>query len=313
MTYASVIAADAPVAWWKLNETSGTSAADAGSGTANNGTITGDPTLGIPGIDGLDSGGGTCYLLDGNGDYITCGTLAAKLQFAVGASFSIEAWVQIPQSVLDAGATYAGASLVTEAYAGDGNVRYMLGFYDGSAPTLTPSFGWYNGAWRLKQASAAVSTEVWHHLVGTFNGTVLELFVDGTSQGTTTPGGTQPGGTETLYLGKRWDTGSGQYLHAYLDMVAIYSVALTGTQVSAHYAAFNPSKAPARATAAIAEFPVKDTTPQLRATTAILEYPVKDTTAQLRATLAYVEIVVERDYAFWGMGSVEGDTGFSEP
>lgn len=303
MTYASVIAADAPLAWWRLDETSGTSAADSGSGTAANGTYNGSYTLAEPGIDGADAGGGTSVLFaDGSGDYVDVGAMPAKLQLAVGAAFSLEAWVAMGSDL-----SSNGPAIITEAFAGDGTVRWMLGTFNGSSPTATPSFGWYNGAWRLVQASSAINDDLWHHLVGTFDGTQQRLYVDGSLvAGPTTPGGTQPGGNENLYIGRRWDSAASWL--GFIDEVAIYSSALSSTQVSNHYAAFNPSPTALRATQAIAQAVQTDATPELRATQALVQAVQTDTSPELRVSQIVVQMVAERDYAGWGLLMVDDDT-----
>lgn len=297
MTYASVVAADTPVAWWKLNETSGTSAADSGSGTAANGTYTNTYTLGRIGIDSLDAGGGTSVLFGSNG-YVTVGTLPSKLQFASGTDFSVEAWVAFS-------GTSNGPAVVTEAFAGDGNVRYMLGFYSGSAVQQKASFGWYNGSWRLVSDSTDINDGGWHHLVGTYDGGAnqLELWVDGASVGTLTPGGTQPTGTETLYLGRRWDSGAG--FNGWIDEVALYSAKLTSTQIGAHYGAFNASDPGRRVSQVAVEYPLTPT-PNRRASELVTEFTLTPVPNR-RASQVVVEAIVAEDVAWWGVGGLDGD------
>jgi hypothetical protein len=268
MTYAATVAGDSPVAWWKLNETVGTTATDSGSGTAANGTYTNTWTYGLSGIDSADAGGGTSVKAGTNG-YITVGALPAKLQFASGTSFSIEAWCAFQGSA-------PGPALVTEAFAGDGTVRYMLGFYNGSSWTDFPSFGWYNGSWRLIQSATGIGNGLWHHVVGTFDGTQLRLYVDGSLvAGPTTPGGTQPGGTETLYIGRRWDSGT-YFDDGWLDEVAMYSVALSSTQVSNHYGARNTTADPLRVTSVWAEAALTGIDPAVRVTGVWAEVAIEE-------------------------------------
>jgi hypothetical protein len=291
VTYASEVSSDSPVAWWGLDETSGTTANDAGSGTAFNGTYTNTYRLGIPGIDGADTGGGTAVdftnpAIVGAGTgvgHIAFSTIPTKLQFASGTAFSIEAWVAFGNTVANAGA------VVTEAYAGDGAIRYMLGFYDGSNGTRTPSFGWYNGSWRLIQGSAITDTD-WHHLVGTFDGTQLRLYVDGSlAAGPTTPGGTQPGGTEALYINRRWDS-STQY-DVFVDEVAMYASELSSTRVSAHYGAYNPAVENAMATGVVLDAIVQATSRPVYATSLVLD----------------VVVAVAYDPAWWDIAMLEED------
>lgn len=302
MTYASTVSGDSPVAWWKLNDTSGTTAVDSGSGTAADGTYTGGYTLSKAGIDGDDAGGGTSVYFNGTTGYITVGSLPSKLQFASGTAFSIEAWCYIPQGEI------RGSQLVSEAFAGDGNVRYVLGFSDDGS-TLQPAFGWYNGAWQRIQSSTPITTEEWHHIVGTFDGTQQRLYVDGSLvAGPTTPGGTQPTGTETLYIGRRWDTGGFSYFHGYIDEVAMYSSELSSTQVSNHYGARNiETSGQRRVTQLVGESVEDPTTVQRRVTTVVAEAVEDPTTVQRKVSSLILEVIGHEDVGWWGMGMLDAE------
>jgi len=257
--YQTAVIADNPVAYWPLNELTGTVANDYGSGTPDPGTYTNGPLLGQPGVDGADPYPGTSVFFDGTDDHITMGALASKLQFASGADFSVEAWVAFEGRL-----TTPGAAVVGEAYAGDGTVRYTLGFHNGGTNTVSrkPSFGWYNGAWRKVDSAVELTDSAWHHLVGTYNGGTnqLELWVDGASVGTLTPGGSQPGGTESLYVGRRWDGGGNQYFNGYIDQVAIYGSRLSSSRILAHYGARSFTPAADLVTAVWTEVAIADAT-----------------------------------------------------
>lgn len=291
MTYAAVVAADSPVAWWKLNEASGSSFVDSGSGTAANLNLTGSNLLySQEGLDGLDAGGGTSIFWGGTNAYMSIGSLPSKLQFASASNFTIEAWVAI-----DPVKTSPGAAVVTESYSGDGNVRYMLGFSDGNAQTRKPSFGWYNGTWRLVQSPDSLDDGSWHHLVGTYDGGAnqLELWVDGVSKGTLTPGGVQPTGTESFYVARRWDNGNDQFFTGWVDEVAMYNTKLTSTRISAHFAALNPPAAEMRTTMVGTDAVVTGSTPEIRLTEIFAESVIVDSTPGISLTQTFIEAVVE--------------------
>lgn len=293
MTYASIVAGDSPVGWWKLNESSGTTANDSGSGTAANGTYTGGYTLGTAGIDEADSGGGTSVKFNGTSGYITVGSLPSKLQFASGTAFSIEAWCYLPSNV-----GVGPGTLVSEGYEGDGNVRYVLGF-DNDGASLKPAFGWYNGAWRRIASATNITAEAWHHIVGTFDGTQQRLYVDGSLvAGPTTPGGAQPTGTETLYIARRWDTAGWTYFNGWVDEVAMYASALSSTQVSNHYGARNLlADSEHRVTQVLAEV-ASPGTPERRVTQLVAEVGTPGT-PQRQVSQLVVEVACKQDIAGW--------------
>lgn len=229
--YATVVAGDGPIAWWRLNETSGTSAADSGQAPPANGTYTGTVVLGKKGIAYGDGPTNLCVDFAGAG-YVDVGAIPSKLQFASGAPFSLEAWCYLRTN------DTIGIAMITEGFADDSKIRYYLRFPNDL--TYRPMFGWYDGSDRAVTASTAMQRDMWHHCVGTFDGTTQRLYIDGSFVGQNTTLGTQPGGTGNLYVGRRWDTSGNNNWGGYLDEVAIYNYALSGAQIAAHYNAKSP-------------------------------------------------------------------------
>lgn len=90
----------------------------------------------------------------------------------------------------------------------------------------------------------------WHHIVSTWDGTDLKLYVDGTLRDTQTPTGgsvvSMPTSTSSsigeisaLYVGSLHYARSNWQYNGYMDDVALYSYALSASQISAHYALRN--------------------------------------------------------------------------
>lgn len=233
MTYSAEVLADSPIAYYRLNETGTTTITDS-SGNGHTGTLTKDAgsfayTQGVTGlIAGTDTA--TQFANHSNqGDYIDLGNSSA---FRLTSAFTLEAWVKIPS-----GQTQF-APLIANVFSG-GNVNYALGSFDtGSIESLKPSVGFYNGAFRLAQSASNLSLDVRHHLVGTWDGTILRLYVDGTEVATNTPGSSPATNTAAYRLASRWDNGLTPYfLTGVLDEVAIYGTALSAGRVTAHYVA----------------------------------------------------------------------------
>ena len=86
--YRSQVLADEPLAYWRLGEPSGTSAADA-SGNGNTGTYGGSPTLGATGALAGDTDTATSF--DGVNDNVSVPNNAA---LNLNGSFSIEFWAK---------------------------------------------------------------------------------------------------------------------------------------------------------------------------------------------------------------------------
>jgi hypothetical protein len=155
-------------AYWPLNESTGTAVQDV-SGNANTGVTSGGATH-VPGrfnralhFDGIDSQ-----------------VLVASSPSLEPASITVEAWVRAPTS--------------------PGSFRYVMS--NGANRCLVPSYGLYTGAsgglafvvsggeesnfTASPNAGTGVWDSAWHHVAGTFDGTTVRLYVDGTQVGTGT-------------------------------------------------------------------------------------------------------------------------------
>src|SRR5438552_6505864 len=87
VTYPVAVLADSPIAYWKLNEVTGTVALSA---TGHNGTYVGSPALGKPGL--LQYVGDLAPKLDGTNDRVTASSMASGINWSKG--FTLEAWVR---------------------------------------------------------------------------------------------------------------------------------------------------------------------------------------------------------------------------
>lgn len=228
--YNATVLADVPVAYWKLNETSGTAAADS-SGNALAGTYTGGYTLGSA----PPSNAPGAVLLNGSSGYVNCGTPAA---LNLTAAWTLEAWIYLT-------ATPNGSGIISEAYTGSGNVLYALAFSTAAAGGgSTLMCGFYTGsAWKAV-AGPTPSLNAWHHAVATWDGTTLLLYLDGAQVASFAPGVAPVAGNNGIYLGRRWDTTTSPYFPGRIAAAAIYGSALSAARVSAHYSAGIATGAP---------------------------------------------------------------------
>ena len=95
------------------------------------------------------------------------------------------------------------------------------------------SFAFYNDAtWRTGTAMT-FQDNVWTNIQGTWNGTNLSTYINGTLIGTTQPGGTSLDSGDLYRIGRRWDDAS--YMVGEIGEVRIYDYARNQTQVSADY------------------------------------------------------------------------------
>ena len=219
--YAAQVLVDAPVAYWRFDEVSGTTARDS-SGHGNDATYQGGVQLGVPGAIAGDAD--TAASFDGVTGFVTAGNL---FEFPAQAPFSIEAWVSTQPA-----STYAGVASRNDAVGGPPSEGYIL--------FVAPTSG-HMGFQRLDGASvstavssAGVSAAAPTHVVGTFDGLELVVYADGEAQGTQTASFAIAGAVSAFVVGAEAG-GSGNYFAGTLDEVAVYDHALTADRVRAHY------------------------------------------------------------------------------
>lgn len=98
----------------------------------------------------------------------------------------------------------------------------------------TPSFKLTTGATlRTVTAGSAISSTTWHHLVGTYDGTNAQLYVDGVLSQTVAATGAISTNSSVWTIGR--DVGGSNYFDGNLDEIKVFSRALSATEVKAEY------------------------------------------------------------------------------
>jgi large repetitive protein len=212
-TYASVVLGTSGlIGYWRLGETSGTTAAD--EKAANPGIYwpgsaytlgQPDPLAGDPnGAVDLDGVTGFAYVPD---------SAAVKPTAAV----SIEAWIK-PDSL-----TGTRWIVVKDTF-------YYLYIADGSVifGVATTTLGYQYAT------TTAVTTGSWQHLVGSYDGVTAKLYRNGVEVASSPASGPIATGTGALYFGVYGPPASGYY-DGDLDEIALYGSGLSAATVSDHY------------------------------------------------------------------------------
>jgi hypothetical protein len=196
------------------------------------GLIQGGVTLGVP---GPLAAGGTAMAFNGINGFISCPPLPLP-----GTAISLEAWAY-PTSFNTDG------SGIVDLYEG----HFYFNLYNGTPEVYLsglPNPGYY-------QATQAVTLNAWFHLVATWDGYSVVLYIDGTAVTTFTDvtGTMQTGGPFNIAHGgsgdPRWWQGS-------LGQMAIYSYALSPVQVQAHTAAAQSATPGVYAATVLADSPL---------------------------------------------------------
>jgi len=230
--YRSAILADEPIAYWRLGESAGSSAAD--ETTAHHGAYkpsaaeawTGG-ALGDPGALAFDTN--TAAAFDGSSGFVEIAH-HADFNRAVPAVVALEAWVRFDNTADFTSLNY----IITKRSSGAGNLSWWLAAGDVAG---SPRFI-LNGAGTLTTAlngNTAIAKQRWYHIAGVINGTTGYLYVDGALD---TAGALSAiaDTTQPVVLGARSDGAGGAAFHlkGRIDEAAIYP-ALDAARIATHY------------------------------------------------------------------------------
>jgi hypothetical protein len=211
--YAPAVLSDAPVAYWRLGETTGTSAAD--SAGRNAGTAVGGVVFGQP---GALADGNTAMLFNGSSGYLQVASPAASL----AGDLTIEMWVNVSLA--------ARQTLISKDYLHEFELSLEtsghLNFYQGNGTT------WQN----VVSVAGAVTANTWQHVVVTREAATktIRFFVNGAAKGSGSYVTPPTSSAKSVSIGR--SEGGVRYVNGRLDEVALYPAALSAAQVAAHYA-----------------------------------------------------------------------------
>jgi len=199
------------VSYYKLDETSGTTVTDSlGTNDLTNTGATVNQTGKI--------GKAYSFVTD---DYIENPPL-------LGSSFTLSLWTKTntisgaDDFIYSKDDGINNADIQFRLYRRDAEFYFELGNTAGSSFSTDTS------------SKGNIATGTWYHIVVTFDGTNLILYLDNSSADTATFSGTRVSATRSAYISGRPHAG-GLYYDGYLDEIGIWSRALTSTEVGELY------------------------------------------------------------------------------
>ena len=218
---------------WRLDETTGTVATDA-TDANNNGTYTNGPTSVAPLIGGETNSFARSF--NGTSQYIDM----SPTPFGTPSTFSVEAWVRTSATKASGGYHF----IVSDSSV-DFDNGFSLAIDSSNRPLFVAARENVVGNVTRAQATSAttVAPNTTHHLVGTFDGTRVRIYVDGVERAstsfTTTPSWSS---SRDLRIGRPISSTNlaQRYLQGTIDEPAIYTTALSAATVLAHYEAGKP-------------------------------------------------------------------------
>ncbi|MCU1432903.1 MAG: hypothetical protein JWP95_2008 [Actinotalea sp.] len=224
-TYARTVLDDAPIAYWRLGEASGTAVGDTTG--FHQATASGGVSRGAAGA--LANDGNTASTFNGSTSaYASTGVIGNAQD-----SVSVEAWVRTTTTqggkIVGFSGSQSGTSGIADRHLYMDNLgRLHFGIQSATLQTINSTLPYNNGQW--------------HHVVGTYGSNTMRLYVDGAlvSQrsdilNTRAYWGYWRIGGDRL---SGWPSRpTSDYINATLDEVAVYNTVLPATSVSAHWAA----------------------------------------------------------------------------
>lgn len=218
--YETTILADNPVAFFRMNENSGTTAFDATGGASA--TISG-VTLNQP-----SAGTG----LSGSFQFTSASSIVEiSRNLLTGSAFSVEMWVRstswTTRSYLLGHYMSDMSAWIDISTGSGGSLRFRVSGSEGSGDAL-PS----------------LTLDTWQHLVFTWGADTLKCYLDGVLSATRTISGFVPAVATSgnVNLGSRITTQ--QPFYGYLDEFAVYDYVLTDAQVLFHFNAIEEPATP---------------------------------------------------------------------
>jgi hypothetical protein len=217
VSYSREVLADAPVSYWRLGESTGTTATDSKGG--RHGTYVNGPDLGVDGALGADLDKAVTF--HGTNERVEV-PYADDLN---PATFTLEAWARV-DATAGFGTVASSWTYVTSAAGSGFGIWADAGhcyFYVADGKTDSA-------------VDAPITANAWTHTVATYDGTTMRLYINGLLSSSRTAG-YEPNTLSPFSIGGATYDGSGwgEFLDGSVDEVAIYSTALSPARIKAHY------------------------------------------------------------------------------
>jgi len=192
------------VGWWKLDETAGTSTADAGS-HEHVGVLVGN-------LSWTEGAVGSALEFDGEGDYVDLGTAA---DFDITNQITVCAWIKVRVFTVDWQTIIAKGDTAWRLSRDQGDNLHF------ACTGLWPE--WVRG-------TANVNDGQWHHAAGVYDGSELRLYIDGKLDASAKTQGSINVSKFPVWIGDNSEE-PGRGWNGLIDDVRIYNYALSQAEI----------------------------------------------------------------------------------
>ena len=203
---------DQLVGYWKFDEGSGLVASDS-SGNGNNGTL----MNGAAWVTGI-SGGALSF--DGSNDYVR---VLNVTDFNFNQPLTISAWLLLNDAS-------SGGIVGQWGQGGLSGDAYMLSLSAGHLRGTLPIVGLYE-----LDSVSTIGTDEWTHVVMVYNGSTLELYINGVLDASDSISVGNVASSQTVKFGLEDIMIQTHYLNGTIDEVSIYNRALNATEIMEMY------------------------------------------------------------------------------
>ena len=224
--YKAEVLKDAPIAYYRLGETSGTTMNDS-SGNGRHGTYSASGiTLNQPSL----VTGDTDTAADFAGTSAAVATVPYAAWMDLTTAITVEAIIK-PDAVTSSG---IAVGRVDWSYSFGPHYNWALGYNAGGIFVAVFVNG---GSTRVDTQFGSIAVGEKAHVAFTFDGTTVVIYKNGNQIASAPLSGTLSGGLEPIRLGRTGYSGSG-YFDGIIDEVAVYPTVLTATRIGEHYNAY---------------------------------------------------------------------------
>ena len=207
-----------PVAHWKMDEGSGSTAYDSTENN-NDGTLYGEMATST--THGWTTGKhGSALSFDGTDDYVIRADQGSSDPLRVSGDLTIEAWIK-PNDVVN-------ILKIVEKYQTEGGYSLMI------HSTSKFRFDYSNGSQTSLYSALTPSVGTWYHVVGTYDGATMKLYINGLLDNSVAETG-YANSSQVFTIGSQNDPPYGQNFNGIIDDVRIYNYARTPDEIRLDY------------------------------------------------------------------------------
>lgn len=224
--YRQAVLTDSPIGYWRLGESSGTTATDETGN--NNMTYVGTPTLAYAGV--MQDGSGDTSMDVAGGDNGVDGGDWADFEFLGTLPFTVEAWIR-PDTELST--SWGGVIAQKQIDASGNGWELILHGGTGGMNIRMNRVGTGSPGHQAQTPDGSIVADNTYHIVGTFDGTTTTIWINGQVAASNSHPVSMLTSGVTLSFGHDTEQAT-SYLPGPIDEVAIYDKVLSDDRIRVH-------------------------------------------------------------------------------